>query len=101
VYLADAAPEATENCFGFRHRRVNLPCVSDVEAESRLWESAKQFRQLACTPADRLSFVHVFQAQAFAQLSPEGIVCNDIRMNNHRPASTGNFAKQVDDFTFG
>jgi hypothetical protein len=90
VNLAKLRMESTKNEIRLRHCTVNLPGVPDVKAQASLWEKREQRFEFNRGPSDWFSLVHVLNAKRTADLAPQRVVLDYIRVNDNGPASFGN-----------
>ena len=80
VYLTQVHFRQTVSVFlkdspGLCHCGIDLPGMSDIEAQASFGKSSEKLTQFLCRSTDRLALIHVFDQQAVVECCPalEGV----------------------------
>src|SRR4051794_21535577 len=83
--LPKPSAESSQHSNRDSHRRIDLPGVTDVEAEACIRELLKNAFHFWNRPPDRLSLIHILQAEPWTEESPVGWALYQVRVHDDGP----------------
>src|SRR4051812_22943673 len=93
VNLPKLRSELLEDQVCLGHRRIALARVSYIETERRTGKLREDAVKFPRRPADRLTFVHILNAEQCAELAPERVIVERVGVYDDRPLSTQLFVQ--------
>src|SRR5258708_33569953 len=89
-----------ENGYRLTHGRINLPCVSEIEAERCIGQLLKNGCEIGGSLPDRLTFIHIFDIEQVPESRPFWSREHRVRMNNNRPPASVDQLQQLKSLRF-